>query len=1810
MKKLNLLLVALLVCSFAIGQNLSEGFETWPPPGWTIVQGECSPTNDISQNGDQYYSGNYSARFSSYSSCGTYDEYLVTPELITTAGDQTFSFWYIGYDFGYEVFKVGWSSTGTDVTTDFTWGPEVGDASLEWQQVLIEDLPVGTKYVAIHYYSPYQYYLYIDDVVGPEVYVPPSGILEGTVTDFDTGFPIQGALIDITPGASKETVFTNEFGEYEITLAVGAYDITASRGGYNPELAEDVLISEGVTTTVDFQLTPVTPYNVPYVQDFEGDFPPDLWNNYLALGAPWVQTDFRAFTGTYSAYHNDDSGDNDSWLISPPIDLNSATDDVFLIYFENVNWASYAAIQDVYITTDPTAFADPPSAAWVLLNDAIGPEDTWQRNVYDISAYSGTVFIAFYYQGNFAAEWFIDDFQIVETGDIDGLVENLNTGNPEPDVFVEVFNDFGFYETFTSDPQGKFLAEGLSPGSYDIWLSKDGFFDALHEDIIVETSATTTVTVEIEPIAPVLLTAQYNDQQVTLEWEKAPEPEMDNIDGTTILINNDLYEPGQTLDLDLSFIYSSDDFEFICGFFMDFPDGVTVNSASDLVGQYSDGLTFNNETGDGAMCTWGIPNGSCGFGSLYSSGDFVVNITIAEDFLGLIEIPFTIYGDGFGNQNHEVSGTVDLPTIEFNIYRSVIINDLPLSFEYLTTVMGFYHVDLGLFNGQEYCYYITQIVDGEKDETQPSNIMCATPNLSPVIGVEPLSFFEVMNPDMIITRTMTITNTTGGPLDLEFMIGLGPLEGPSKDDATHGNNYQQYLPLDNVIGLEANIHGGTSLPATSETKSDLLWDNTGITTANSIISMNYNGYPPGAQLVNCADDFIVPPGLSWIIEEFYSTGRLSTENPTSGPIDGFTVVFYEDNFGEPGAEIYSETTFGVTDPSTQNIVLTSPPVLAPGTYWVSIYAMSSNTINEDRWNWHTGNPQIESEPALNDKTGLFGIPLDTWFPYSALGLFYGSQSFALYGTPAAADQFVFVDPPTGFVPPGQTFEVDVIFNSGGFEAGYYTDELFIYSNDLNNPEIVVPVAMEIFQPFLEVEAGHYSNELTITPIPENGGELKSMEGSYIEAVQTAYTPGETTLWNLLMYNGSQDLEWAAGIDILFPPGVTVTGATDFVGQTNFDSLTYDGTTGNGVLVNWFDLDGGWGNISDYETALADVFVTIDPGFTGPLVLDYTIYGDIWGADPHVVYGTYTLGQWAPFETSFNIYRDDVLIEEFWPETTYIDEPLPSPSGNKQIFCYTVTQNYEFIPPSAHSNVACGEPYGDGDHCDLAFEYAIVDDPTVFGTTTYTGDHVWYSVENPETQDFFVSLCGSDFDTKVAVYESCADWNGDYPIWYDYAGAIAYNDDSYTCGSGEPSYQSLTHVNWAAPGTYYVLVWGFDGEYGNYELNIYSQQSNLTRIGWAGLSTYVDLENKGTSMEDVFADVYPQLTILINELGVYWPGQNINSIGDFDTYSGHKAKWNDETTWIVEGDIVDDRTVTFPAGTHFLPVLNITPVEVQGFITDLVQVDFMFDVGNALVYWPDGGITPGVEGSLEYLFPGSAYLFRCTDEVTFDFTPFAPVDYSVTIPDNYFKTFENNTTWNDVIKTGDHHIVGLSQNALNSLEEGDYIGTFNKEGICVGMQLYGGNESALAMAVNGNDFTTKEVDGMIDQEFMNYRVYRDGQIYDVTAIYNASMSNHDGLFNANGLSQIIDFKFGPLSIEDNPMSAIMIFPNPSTGIFNIDLQGIENTVRMEVLNSRGQLIYTNELNESYQLDLTAQPQGVYFVRLVNSTSVHLEKIIIK
>jgi hypothetical protein len=106
------------------------------------------------------YEGNNSFRFSSFSSASSYDQYLISPQLNTTNGVDV-TFYYAGYSYGSETFKVGYSTTSNDPSA-FTWGDQITATGTNWN--LYEgSFPAGTKYVGVYYYSNYQYYLYVDD---------------------------------------------------------------------------------------------------------------------------------------------------------------------------------------------------------------------------------------------------------------------------------------------------------------------------------------------------------------------------------------------------------------------------------------------------------------------------------------------------------------------------------------------------------------------------------------------------------------------------------------------------------------------------------------------------------------------------------------------------------------------------------------------------------------------------------------------------------------------------------------------------------------------------------------------------------------------------------------------------------------------------------------------------------------------------------------------------------------------------------------------------------------------------------------------------------------------------------------------------------------------------------------------------------------------------------------------------------------------------------------------------------------------------------------------------------------------------------------------------------------------------------------------------------------------------------------------------------------------------------------------------------------------------------------------------------------
>ncbi len=140
-------------------------------------------------------------------------------------------------------------------------------------------------------------------------------------------------------------------------------------------------------------------------------------------------------------------------------------------------------------------------------------------------------------------------------------------------------------------------------------------------------------------------------------------------------------------------------------------------------------------------------------------------------------------------------------------------------------------------------------------------------------------------------------------------------------------------------------------------------------------------------------------------------------------------------------------------------------------------------------------------------------------------------------------------------------------------------------------------------------------------------------------------------------------------------------------------------------------------------------------------------------------------------------------------------------------------------------------------------------------------------------------------------------------------------------------------------------------------------------GWASISSNVIPVDK-VLLEDLFDPILEDMVILVGEDGVFWPGYNINTIGHWDTYQGYKVKFANAVNFEFEGDELIDRTVTIEPGTHLFPVLSTEPVSIQDVIEPHGNtIMYVFDLIDQKIYWPTGGIVPGVEGALETLIPG-------------------------------------------------------------------------------------------------------------------------------------------------------------------------------------------------------------------------------------------------
>src|ERR1043166_492355 len=124
-----------------------------------------------------------------------------------------------------------------------------------------------------------------------------------------------------------------------------------------------------------------------------------------------------------------------------------------------------------------------------------------------------------------------------------------------------------------------------------------------------------------------------------------------------------------------------------------------------------------------------------------------------------------------------------------------------------------------------------------------------------------------------------------------------------------------------------------------------------------------------------ADDFVVPGGQTWNVSEVDIQG---TYDGFTGPAIAFHVFFYQDSGGLPGTQVYAAMNQPYTTSNNIEFVvnLTTPAVLGPGTYWVSVQCRMDFNVG-GQWYWQDRTVQSNNGAAWENPGGGFGI-CQTW----------------------------------------------------------------------------------------------------------------------------------------------------------------------------------------------------------------------------------------------------------------------------------------------------------------------------------------------------------------------------------------------------------------------------------------------------------------------------------------------------------------------------------------------------------------------------------------------------------------------------------------------------------------------------------------------------------------------------------------------------------------------------------------------------------------------------------------------------------------
>jgi len=115
--------------------------------------------------------------------------------------------------------------------------------------------------------------------------------------------------------------------------------------------------------------------------------------------------------------------------------------------------------------------------------------------------------------------------------------------------------------------------------------------------------------------------------------------------------------------------------------------------------------------------------------------------------------------------------------------------------------------------------------------------------------------------------------------------------------------------------------------------------------------------------------------------------------------------------------------------------------------------------------------------------------------------------------------------------------------------------------------------------------------------------------------------------------------------------------------------------------------------------------------------------------------------------------------------------------------------------------------------------------------------------------------------------------------------------------------------------------------------------------------------------------------------------------------------------------------------------------------------------------------------------------------------------------------------------------------------------------------------------------------------------------------NLKIKNVEGCEFSDTVTVIFDFAACFGIDEYKTYSSVNVYPNPTEGLINIDLEDAAGFSELQIINPQGQVVYRKDLGDLSPgrsiivADLSKFPRGVYLLRAIHNRFIYVQKVVL-